>query len=158
MSTEAAYQRTRRQSERRREAIDLPCSRPPATAKDRYPGRGLSPLDICAVNDDCTQATAGVDMDLDARIQASLRTATALGKGSTVFIIAHRVWTIDSADLILVLDAGRLVELAPPAQLLAEPKSAFFAMYEASCVANGISNSSFPTSKQAASCDEDRQA
>lgn len=111
---------------------------------------------IKVVNDDCTQATAGVDMDLDARIQASLRTATALGIGSTVFIIAHRVWTIGSADLILVLDAGRIVEVAPPSQLLAEPESAFFAMYEASCVANGISNSSFDVSKHAPSGVENR--
>ncbi|KAJ8613372.1 hypothetical protein CTAYLR_002291 [Chrysophaeum taylorii] len=86
------------------------------------------------------EATAGIDMNLDARIQNMLRKATALGQKSTVFIVAHRIWTIKDADLILVLDNGRLVELAPPSELLANPRSAFRAMYDAALAPAGDSS------------------
>jgi ATP-binding cassette subfamily B protein len=43
----------------------------------------------------------------EARVQRALR---ALVKGRTTFVIAHRLSTVRSADMILVLKDGRLVE------------------------------------------------
>jgi subfamily B ATP-binding cassette protein MsbA len=39
-------------------------------------------------------------------------------KGRTTFVIAHRLSTIENADLILVMDQGRIVESGIHAQLL----------------------------------------
>ena len=40
-------------------------------------------------------------------------------KGRTTLVIAHRLSTIEKADLILVMDAGRIVERGTHADLLA---------------------------------------
>lgn len=79
------------------------------------------------------EATAGVDVALDTKIQNLLRNKSSLGRSreSTVFVIAHRIWTIKDADLILVLESGGVVELAPPDTLLADPRSAFRQMHDA---------------------------
>ncbi|NND66461.1 MAG: ATP-binding cassette domain-containing protein [Halioglobus sp.] len=53
------------------------------------------------------EGTAALDADTEARFRASL--ATHAG-GRTTFVIAHRLATIESADQVLVLEGGRLVE------------------------------------------------
>jgi glucan exporter ATP-binding protein len=53
------------------------------------------------------EATSALDNVTEARVQRAL---AALVKGRTTFIIAHRLSTVRSADLILVLKDGRLVE------------------------------------------------
>ena len=53
------------------------------------------------------EATSSIDTLTEARMQAAL---TTLVCGRTSFIIAHRLSTVCEADLILVLDQGRVVE------------------------------------------------
>jgi ABC-type multidrug transport system fused ATPase/permease subunit len=61
------------------------------------------------------EATSSVDTRTEALIQAALR---ILLKGRTSFVIAHRLSTIREADLVLVLEAGRVVERGTHDQLL----------------------------------------
>jgi ABC-type multidrug transport system fused ATPase/permease subunit len=53
------------------------------------------------------EATSSVDIGTERRIERGLR---RLLKGRTAFVIAHRLSTIRGADLIVVLDHGRIVE------------------------------------------------
>jgi ABC-type multidrug transport system fused ATPase/permease subunit len=39
-------------------------------------------------------------------------------KGRTTFMIAHRFWTVASADTIVVMDEGRIVDAGPHKALL----------------------------------------
>jgi ATP-binding cassette subfamily B multidrug efflux pump len=61
------------------------------------------------------EATASIDSDTESRLQRAL---TELLKGRTALVIAHRLSTIRSADRILVLRAGRLVEQGTHDELL----------------------------------------
>jgi subfamily B ATP-binding cassette protein MsbA len=62
------------------------------------------------------EATSSLDSESEALIQDGLRT---LRQGRTTFVIAHRLSTIMSADQILVLEEGRIVERGNHADLLA---------------------------------------
>jgi ATP-binding cassette subfamily B protein len=61
------------------------------------------------------EATSAMDALTEARIQFAL---AALLEGRTSFVVAHRLSTIRRADLILVLDAGRIVERGTHAELI----------------------------------------
>jgi ATP-binding cassette subfamily B protein len=61
------------------------------------------------------EATSSVDAVTEARIQHAL---TRLLRGRTSFVVAHRLSTIRYADLVLVLDHGRIVERGTHAQLM----------------------------------------
>jgi len=62
------------------------------------------------------EATSHLDSESEALVQEALTTALA---GRTSIVIAHRLSTITTADLILVLDRGRIVERGTHAELLA---------------------------------------
>jgi len=63
------------------------------------------------------EATSNVDTRTEQRIQAAMRT---LMEGKTCFVIAHRLSTIQSADNILVLDGGQVVEQGTHESLMAQ--------------------------------------
>jgi ABC-type multidrug transport system fused ATPase/permease subunit len=62
------------------------------------------------------EATSSLDSESEALIQDGLR---SLRRGRTTFVIAHRLSTIRSADQILVLEHGEIVERGTHEQLLA---------------------------------------
>ena len=62
------------------------------------------------------EATSSLDSESEAMIQDGLQT---LRRGRTTFVIAHRLSTIRSADQILVLEAGEIVERGTHDELLA---------------------------------------
>ena len=62
------------------------------------------------------EATAHLDSTSEAQVQAALAEALA---GRTALVIAHRLSTIRAADLILVVEDGRIVERGTHAELLA---------------------------------------
>ena len=62
------------------------------------------------------EATSSLDSESEALIQDGLR---SLRRGRTTFVIAHRLSTIRSADQILVVEGGEIVERGTHAELLA---------------------------------------
>jgi ATP-binding cassette subfamily B protein len=60
-------------------------------------------------------AVSAVDTETEAHIHAALE---QLAHGRTTFIIAHRIQTVMRADLILVLDKGRIIQHGTHADLL----------------------------------------
>lgn len=71
------------------------------------------------------EASSSVDDATDARIQRLIRDET---EGCTVISIAHRLQTVARYDQVLVMGAGRVVEMGRPADLLARSDSAFRAL------------------------------
>ena len=61
------------------------------------------------------EATSNLDTESEQLIQASM---AELLKGRTTFVIAHRLSTIRRADLILLLDDGRIIERGTHAELM----------------------------------------
>ena len=73
------------------------------------------------------EATSSVDTRTELLIQ---RAMAALRSQRTSFVIAHRLSTIRDADVILVMDAGRIVEQGNHHELLARG-GAYFELYQA---------------------------
>ena len=63
------------------------------------------------------EATSALDTESERNIQADL---DRVMEGRTTLVIAHRLSTIEKADLILVMDQGRIVERGTHDQLLAQ--------------------------------------
>lgn len=73
------------------------------------------------------EATSNVDTRTEQRIQDAMR---QLMEGKTCFVIAHRLSTIRSADNILVLDKGEVVEQGTHESLMAQ-KGHYYNLYNA---------------------------
>lgn len=61
--------------------------------------------------------TSAVDMETESYIQKQLKT---LNNNCTIFVIAYRISSIKDADLILVMDGGRIIEQGTHESLLAQ--------------------------------------
>jgi ABC-type multidrug transport system fused ATPase/permease subunit len=68
------------------------------------------------------EATSAVDPATDVRLQ---RAMDRLCRGRTTLTIAHRLFTAESADEVLVFDAGRLVQRGAHDRLVNEPASIY---------------------------------
>jgi ATP-binding cassette subfamily B protein len=73
------------------------------------------------------EATSSVDTRTEVLVQKAM---SALRSDRTSFVIAHRLSTIRDADLILVMESGRIVEQGNHSELLARG-GAYAALYEA---------------------------
>lgn len=73
------------------------------------------------------EATSALDQETEKEVQRALKT---LLKDKTVIIIAHRLATIESADRILVLKSGRIVEQGHHRELL-DKEGVYAQMYQA---------------------------
>jgi ABC-type multidrug transport system fused ATPase/permease subunit len=73
------------------------------------------------------EASARLDPETERRLDAALRPALA---GRTAVVIAHRLATLDSVDLVAVVDDGRIVELGPRDRLSVDPGSRFATMLQ----------------------------
>jgi len=68
------------------------------------------------------EATASLDLETDAVIN---RTVNQVFKDRTVVTIAHRLESIITSDRVLVMDAGKAIELGEPLKLLGDSESNF---------------------------------
>jgi len=73
------------------------------------------------------EATSSLDVPTERLVQRALRTVL---RDRTALIIAHRMSTVEIADRVLVLDAGRVVEDGPPDELVASGQGDFAALHE----------------------------
>ena len=74
------------------------------------------------------EATSSLDNESEILIQKAIEN---LRGRVTVFTIAHRLSTVVSADRLIVLDNGRILEEGSPRELLANQNSYFFRVYHA---------------------------
>jgi ATP-binding cassette subfamily B protein len=87
------------------------------------------------------EATSALDSISESVVQAALETAS---NGRTTIAIAHRLSTIVDADVIFVVDAGRIVERGTHAELLARG-AVYASLYVRQITASPVTDSPEPT-------------
>lgn len=71
------------------------------------------------------EATSSIDTRTEALVQDGM---DKLMKGRTVFVIAHRLSTVQNSDLIIVLDKGQIIEKGTHDELI-EKKGVYYSLY-----------------------------
>jgi len=71
------------------------------------------------------EATSSIDTRTEAIVQAGM---DSLMKGRTVFVIAHRLSTVHNADVIMVLESGKIIERGSHEELISE-KGKYYQLY-----------------------------
>ena len=71
------------------------------------------------------EATSSIDTRTEAIVQRGM---DSLMKGRTVFVIAHRLSTVKNSDVIMVLDAGRIIERGSHDDLIAK-RGVYYQLY-----------------------------
>ncbi len=71
------------------------------------------------------EATSSIDTRTEALVQKG---TDALMKGRTVFVIAHRLSTVQNSDIIIVLDQGKIIEQGSHKELI-EKKGKYYQLY-----------------------------
>ncbi|MBQ0083681.1 MAG: ABC transporter ATP-binding protein [Clostridiales bacterium] len=71
------------------------------------------------------EATSSIDTRTEAIVQAGM---DKLMEGRTVFVIAHRLSTVQNSDVIMVLDHGKIIERGNHEKLIAE-KGTYYQLY-----------------------------
>ncbi len=71
------------------------------------------------------EATSSIDTRTEAIVQKGM---DALMAGRTVFVIAHRLSTVQNSDVIMVLDHGKIIERGSHAELIAA-KGSYYQLY-----------------------------
>ena len=71
------------------------------------------------------EATSSIDTRTEAIVQSGM---DALMKGRTVFVIAHRLSTVQNSDVIMVLDHGHIIERGSHRDLIAQ-KGTYYRLY-----------------------------
>jgi ATP-binding cassette subfamily B protein len=71
------------------------------------------------------EATSSIDTRTEAIVQRGM---DKLMEGRTVFVIAHRLSTVQNSDVIMVLDHGRIIERGSHDQLISE-KGVYYQLY-----------------------------
>ena len=82
------------------------------------------------------EATSSIDTRTELKIQQAF---DRMMEGRTSFIVAHRLSTIQEADVILVMENGRIVEQGSHAQLLAR-QGAYARLYESQFAGKPVEN------------------
>lgn len=74
------------------------------------------------------EATSSLDIPSERMVQRALETLLA---GRTAIVIAHRLSTVQTADRVLVLEHGRVLEDGSPAELVTNPNGKYAALQRA---------------------------